>query len=106
MNKKSLKLTRREFVGTSTMATVAMAFVPGNISSWFLGPDKIIRSAIYTPLSVKFVHSGVIHQEAFEGSCRWGKLENLTTAAETEAMKTGLENLKREVAGFSFRPKL
>ena len=104
MNKKSLKLTRREFVGTTAMATVSMAFVPGNTSAWFFGPDKIIRSPIYTPLSVKFVHSGVIHEEAFEGSCRWGKLENLTTAAETEAMKTGLEKLKQEVAAFSFSP--
>jgi hypothetical protein len=104
MNSKFPKMTRREFVGTTAMATGAMTFIPGNISGWFSGPDKIIRSAIYTPLSVKFVHSGVIHEEAFEGSCRWGKLEGLTTAAETEALKTGLKNLKQEVAGFSFSP--
>jgi hypothetical protein len=102
MNQKSLKLTRREFVGTTTMATGAMVFAPGRISSWFFGPEKIIRSAIYTPLSVKFVHTGVIHEEAYEGSCRNGRLDSLTMAAETEAMKTGLENLKQEVAGFSF----
>jgi len=104
MNKQSVKLTRREFVGTTVMAAGAMAFVPGGISSWFLGPEKIVRSAVYTPLSVKFVQSGVIHEEAFEGSCRWGKLDSLTMATETENMKKGLENLKKEVAGFNFSP--
>ena len=104
MNKKSIQLTRREFVGTTAMATGAMAFIPGSISSWFFGPEKIVKSAIYTPLSVKFVQSGVIHEEAFEGSCRWGKLDSLTMTAETENMKKGLESLKKEVAGFNFSP--
>ena len=97
-------MTRREFVGTTAMATGAMTVLPGNISGWFSGNGKITRSAIYTPLSVKFVHSGVIHEEAFEGSCRWGKLDGLTMTAETQAMKTGLENLKKELGSFSFSP--
>jgi len=104
MNQKSLKLNRREFIGTTAMATGAMTFIPGSISSWFFGPEKIIRSAVYTPLYVKFVHTGVIHEEAYEGSCRNGNLKYMTMAAETEAMKNGLESLKKEVTGFSFSP--
>ena len=104
MNSKSLKLTRREFVSTTAMAAGGMAFVPGSVSSWFLESDKTVRSAVYTPLSVKFIHSGVIHEAAFEGSCRWGKLDTLTTEAETQALKTGLENLKQEITKFKFSP--
>jgi hypothetical protein len=104
MNSKLSALTRREFIGTSAMTAGAMTFIPGSISSWFFGPDKIVRSAVFTPLSVKFVHTGVIHEEAYEGSCRHGKLEYLTMAAETEALKRDLENLKKEVANFNFSP--
>jgi L-fucose isomerase-like protein len=104
MNKKSVKFTRREFIGTTSLATGAFALIPGRIPTWIFGNETTIRGAIYTPLSVKFIHSGVIHQEAFEGSCRWGSLDSLTMSAETEALRKGLENLKQEIGRFSFSP--
>ena len=105
MTGKKIPLTRREFIGTTTMATGILAFAPGSLSAYFFGPEKMVRSAVFTTeLSVKFVHTGVIHQEAYEGSCRHGNLENMTMEAETRAMKQGLEQLIRDVDEHSFGP--
>lgn len=99
------KITRREFIGTTAMATGSLAFAPGAISSYFFGPEHLVRSAVFTtPLNVKFVHTGVIHEEAYEGSCRWGQLENLTLEAETRSYRRGLEQLSREVSEYDFGP--
>ncbi len=104
MNQKSSSFTRREFIGTSAMATGAFAFTPAGISSYFFGPEKIIHNPALTTLSVKFVQTGVIHEETFEGSCRTGKLENLTMEAETKYFQSAMENLKQQVNDHSFLP--
>jgi len=102
MKTKPSELTRREFIGTSAMAAGAFAFTPTGISSYFFGPDKTVRSAAFTSLSVKFVQTGVIHEETYEGSCRTGKLENLTMDAETRQLQNALESLIQQVNDYSF----
>lgn len=98
-------LSRREFLGTTAMAGGSLAFAPGALSSWFFGPETIVRSAVYTtPLAVKFVHTGVIHQEAYEGSCRHGNLKYLTMEAETRTYGQGLDALTKRVNGYPFGP--
>jgi hypothetical protein len=82
-----------------------MAFIPGNLSAYFMGPENAVKSAVYTTtLAVKFVHTGVIHEEAYEGSCRHGKLEYMTMEAETRAMEQGLKQLRQNVGDYAFGP--
>jgi L-fucose isomerase-like protein len=105
METKKPQLTRREFVGITAMASGSLAFVPGSLSSYFFGPEQSVRSAVYTtPLSVKFVHTGVIHEEAYEGSCRVGNLKNMTMEAETAENKRGLEKFTNQVKEYTFGP--
>ena len=96
------KFTRREFIGTSAKAAGAIALTPAGISSYFFGPDAVIRNPALTPLSVKFIQTGVIHQETFEGSCRTGQLEQLTMDAETRYFQTALDVLKQELTSQEF----
>jgi len=103
MNQKSFNLTRREFIGTSAMAAGVFALRPAGISSYFFGPEKTIQSPAFIPLSVKFVQTGVIHEETYEGSCRTGKLENLTMEAETKYFQSSLDSLKQQVKDLAFQ---
>ncbi|MFC2090847.1 hypothetical protein ACFLT1_08725, partial [Bacteroidota bacterium] len=49
------------------------------------------QSAVFsTLLNVKIVHTGVIHEEAYEGSCRVGNVAYLTREHEEASMKKGL----------------
>jgi hypothetical protein len=103
MNPGNSKLTRREFIGTTAMATGSLAFAPGALSSYLFGPEHLVRSAVYsTTLTVKFVHTGAIHEEAYEGSCRWGNLDYLTMEAETRQYRQELERLAGQVSEYSF----
>ena len=105
MKHRENHFTRREFIGTSAMATGSMAFAPGSLSSYFFGPDRMVRSAVYTTeLSVKFVHTNVIHEEAYEGSCRHGNLEYMTEEAETRIAGEALAELSVQVSEYGFGP--
>ncbi len=103
MNQKSFDLTRREFIGTSAMAAGAFAFRPAGISSYLFGPDISIQSPAFTPLSVKFVQTGVIHEETYEGSCRTGPLENLSMEAEKKYYRSAVDSLQQQVNNFAFQ---
>ena len=96
------KCTRREFIGTSAKAAGIMALTPAGISSYFFGKETNMLNPAQTPLSVKFVQTGVIHEETYEGSCRTGKLENLTREAETRQLLNALGNLTEQVNDFPF----
>lgn len=102
MKTKPFNLTRREFISTSAMTAGAVAFTPMGISSYFFGQDKVVQSAAFTPLSVKFVQTGVIHEETYEGSCRTGKLENLTMEAEMKQLQNALELLTQQANDYPF----
>lgn len=105
MKTEKFPVSRREFIGSTAMASGALAFAPGSLSAYFFGEEKAVKSAVYTTsLSVKFVHTGVIHEETYEGSCRHGDLRNLTMEAETAAMKEGLNRLTSEVRQYTFGP--
>jgi hypothetical protein len=102
MNGDSINFTRREFIGTSAKAAGVFALTPAGLSSYFFGPDNTLTNPASAPLSVKFVQTGVIHEETYEGSCRTGKLENLTMEAETRHLLTALSNLEDQVNDFAF----
>ncbi len=61
-------------------------------------------SALQTDFGIKFVINGMLHEAAFEGSCRHGKLETLTYEAEQDNLKTAFEHYKQEIAAHAFHP--
>jgi L-fucose isomerase-like protein len=85
------------------MATGALTLSPGSIMKYFYGPEMNIESAAFTPLKVKFVQTGVIHEKTYEGSCRTGQLKDLTMEAETDAMQRDLAALISQVENYAFR---
>jgi L-fucose isomerase-like protein len=97
------KYTRREFIGTTGLATGALTLSPGSILNYFYGTDTYPTSAAFTPLKVKFVQTGVIHEETYEGSCRTGNLQSLTMEAETKAMQRDLASLISQVENYKFQ---
>jgi hypothetical protein len=55
------------------------------------------QSPLATKLGVRFINTGVLHSDAWEGSCRVGKLEHLTYESEKAHLHMQLDNLKKEL---------
>lgn len=65
--------------------------------------DRRGKGAVSVPdLKVKFVFNHLIHEGAWEGSCRFGDLEDLTQEAERAAFENGFAAFKRELASHRF----
>ena len=95
-------MSRRKFLETSAAATGAFAWISTATPVFSLGTKN--RSAINTKLGVKFFVGDTIHEAAYEDSCRWGDLKNLTFEAETAKLKERLNNLKEELKTLTFPP--
>ena len=61
-------------------------------------------SALHTAFGIKFVINGILHEAAYEGSCRHGNLKNLTYEAEQNDLKAAFERYKQEIAAHEFHP--
>ncbi|MGC9349564.1 MAG: hypothetical protein ACP5JG_15610 [Anaerolineae bacterium] len=61
-------------------------------------------SALQTKIGVKFVVNGILHEEAYEGSCRHGDLKELTYEAEQQQLDEALARHKRAIAAHAFPP--
>ena len=46
MKKGNPRFTRREFIGTSAMATGALAFTPGAIANGFFGSENAVATSL------------------------------------------------------------
>jgi len=60
------------------------------------------NSAMQSKLYVKFVVNGLLHEAAYEGSCRYGDLQNLTYEAEEIQLKTAFSEFTKEMAAHTF----
>lgn len=63
-------------------------------------------SALKTKISVRFLVTGPLHSGAWEGSCRAGDLDRLTTEAEQVSMQRGLNALKEELSSRTLPPEV
>lgn len=57
-----------------------------------------VPSALEVPFRVKVVNTGIVHEAAYEGSCRNGKLENMTYEVEMNRLNKNLENIKNKIS--------
>jgi L-fucose isomerase-like protein len=89
-------ITRREFLGTS----VAVAGTLHALSSTqaFGAAGTSSASALETRLGVKFVVNALIHEGAWEGSCRVGNLASLTFQAEGDDQTRRFGEFQEELA--------
>jgi hypothetical protein len=63
-------------------------------------------SPLDTKLGVRFVLTGVLHSDAWEGSCRVGNLEDLTHESEKAKIDAHLSDLKKTLAGRPLPPEV
>ncbi len=96
-------MNRREFIGKSSMTVAGMALlpIPSLAGTPYAGAFKM-NPVMTTPLNVKFIQHGLFHSEAYEGSCRTGKMENLTMEADMKYMEFQFNSLVKELKGVAF----
>lgn len=102
-------MDRREFIQTTGYGTMASIVLPPvfNLNGGKRGEEFFSdNSALNTRLSVKFVIHGVIHEDAWEGSCRTGNLENLTYEVEKAGLDKRYEDFRKEIDKMKFFPRL
>jgi L-fucose isomerase-like protein len=63
-------------------------------------------SAMNVKLGVRFVVTGVLHSDYWEGSCRVGSREDLSPEGEKARMRSQLESLKRELKSRKIPPEI
>ncbi len=96
--------TRREFLRNSALTIGAFTFAMKCQAQ--TQASHVIDSAINTPIGVQFTQNSIIHQAAFEGSCRTGELKNLTFEAEKDALLKNLQKLKQQLSQATLPPEV
>jgi len=66
----------------------------------------ISKSAINTKVGVRFVNTGILHSDAWEGSCRVGDLKNLTYESEKTTSEKQLLKLKQSLKSGLLPPEV
>jgi len=100
-------MKRREFVGTCSLGIGALSISP-LLSSIANSSDTelVEKSALNTKIRVKFVFNGVIHEDAWEGSCRTGDLSKLTYEAEKRNLDNRYNKFLEELKTLNFPPEV
>jgi hypothetical protein len=103
--KKNFKLSnsgmrRREFISTSAMGIGGLTLLPSSFLSILKSnPELLPASPINTTkINLKIINGAMVHEDAWEGSCRVGDLENLTYEAEIKNLESGMNRLKDTLA--------
>ena len=96
-------MNRRQFIERSTLGAAGMAMVPfpSLQGTPYSGLFKM-NPALTTPLNVKFIQHGMLHSEAYEGSCRTGQLRYLTMEAEQGYLDSQFNALQEELKKVAF----
>lgn len=97
-------MDRREFIRTSAIAAGGMTIMPSFAT--ILNDEMDIRLASPMDISfrIKFINDGIVHEDAWEGSCRFGDLNHLTYEAELNWVNSNLGRLKARLAEADFPP--
>jgi hypothetical protein len=100
--KPTFSMNRREFIKTSSLVTGGLIVAPGVRNLFSADINDSISGALDVPLRVKVVNTGMVHEAAYEGSCRWGDLENLTAEAERKRLEENLKRIKSTIKSLQF----
>jgi len=95
---------RREFVKASSLMAGGLTISPNLMAALQGDREFNVVSPLKRRTNIKFVLHGVIHEEAWEGSCRYGDPENLTYEVEKGSLKKRLVRVKKEIAAMDTPP--
>jgi hypothetical protein len=98
-------MKRREFVTKSSCGVAAALLHPVFTLPVF---DEAFEnlSALKTKLNVKFIIHDGVHEDAWEGSCRWGDLSAMTYEAEKGRLDKNYDSFIGELKNMQFFPEL
>jgi hypothetical protein len=88
-------MNRRDFVTTTALAAGGLSFLPSILYGLNNDAGIMLSSPMNTKIRLKILNDGLIHEDAWEGSCRTGLLENLTYEAEKERLSNRMQELKK-----------
>jgi len=91
-------MDRRTFFKSSSIMAGGLVLTPSVLANLIEDSRLLVNSAMDTKTSIKIIITGTIHEDAWEGSCRHGKLENLTFEAEKNNLAKRLVRIKKEVS--------
>lgn len=75
-------------------------------SSPLFSEVKIARSALHTKIGVRFINTGVLHSDSWEGSCRVGNVKIVTYENEKKYLNIQLATLKQELNSRPLPPEV
>ena len=96
-NINAINLNRRDFVKSSSLVAGGLILAPNLLAPLEDAGKSGLKSPLNTNIKVKLIITGTIHEDAWEGSCRHGKLENLTFEAEKAGLARRLVNMKEQI---------
>jgi L-fucose isomerase-like protein len=100
-------MKRRDFIIKTGCGTATMLLHPRLTSMLNIGTEHFSNiSALNTRLKVKFVINGMIHEGAWEGSCRVGSLQTLTYEAEKAALDKKYDDFRKDINNLQFPPEI
>jgi hypothetical protein len=91
-------ISRRDFLATSSFAVGGLTLLPSFVTRIHNDLGLHLESAMNTKIGVKFINGGIVHEDAWEGSCRWGDLKNMTKEAEINYIENGMKQLKADLS--------
>ena len=99
-------MKRREFIATSGCG-IATSFLYPSFVTMIQGNEQFQHiSALNTKLNVKFIVHAVLHEKAWEGSCRWGDPERMTYEAEKSRLDKAYNDFKENLNSRQLFPEM
>jgi hypothetical protein len=97
-NASGLMMGRRDFMRSSSLVAGGLVLTPGLLARMNEERPFLVNSPLNARTTIQIIITGTVHEEAWEGSCRHGKLENLSYEAEMNGLARRLERVKEEVS--------
>lgn len=87
-------MNRRGFITTTALAAGGLSFLPSVAYELDNEAGITLNSPMNTKVRLKILNDGLLHEDAWEGSCRTGLLEDLTFEAERDRLLKRMQHLK------------
>ena len=90
-------MKRRKFIVTSTATLGGMTVFPSFAYQFLSETGLQIHSAMDTKIRVRIINTGVIHNSAWEGSCRPSYSDGFTKEVELNRYEKNLDKIKKQI---------
>ena len=90
-------MKRRKFIGTSAATLGGMTVFPSFAYQFLSETGLQIHSAMNTKIRVRIINTGVIHDSAWEGSCRPSYSDGFTKEYDLNMYEKNLDKIKKQI---------